>query len=440
MLFTSGAAFVIIAPLVILYAIGYRPQASSGISRSVGVILADATPDHASISVNGTAYGTLPRSIPNIDPGMATIQITKEGYTAWEKQLEVKANQAMDIRSIQLLPSLFETTLVARNVTQFEPSPNNLLIAVTTNKNTLFVIDETGALIMREEKLGARATAISWSPDGSHILVTFPKNTYQLFRVNATSLVKIPSKEFTGFTTIHWSPTTANAIYALDKNRSLISYTVSTSSLEIVKKNINLFTVAGRTLYYQTFENELGALQLRSNGTRILAQDTGKALKKISVGSDDTVGLLFVNGELTIQNINGDSTTISPNAEDMSWSPDGKLLLVQTAPTELSIYNVANERLFAVPMGELHLITRLSGSIANPRWFPDSLHILFETNNSLVFSEIDTRDHPVSRVIDTAKATGHLTFGDKSKSIFYMQSNNKKTNLVQTWLVTQEDR
>ena len=440
MLFLSYTAFVIIAPLVILYAIGYRPQASSPIPRSVGVILADAAPNGAQVSINSISYGSLPRSIPNIDPSVVHVQIAKDGYTPWEKQLEVKPTQATDIRSVQLLPSTFDTDSITRNSTQFETSPNNLLIANATNKNTLAVYDDTGAMVIPEEKLAGRAIAISWSPDSSHILVTFSKNTYQLFQVNTSSLTKVPSKSLTGLTTIHWSPSAVNAIYALDKNRSLVSYTIATQRSETLLKNINIFTIAGRSLYYQTVENSLGVLQLRSKDDRILVPDATKAVKKISATGDGHVALLGRDGELVIYTPKLERLTVSAFAQDMSWSPDDKLLLVQTAPTELSIFNVDNERLFSIHLKDLHMVTRLSQPITNARWFPDSLHILYETNGALMFSEIDTRDHPIAQVIDSNKAPGHLVFGDESKSIFYLQHKGKETNLVQTWLVTQEDR
>lgn len=440
MLFTSYTAFVIIAPLVILYAIGYRPQTSSPIPRSVGVILADASPNGAQVAVNNVPLGTLPRSIPNIEPGTVRVEISKEGYKSWEKQLEVKSTQATDIRSVHLLPSTFDTDIIANNSTQFESSPNNLLIAVTSNKNTLAIYDDNGALIIPEEKLSSRPTTISWSPDSSHILVTFPKNIHQVFSIANESLTKVPSKNLTGFTTIHWSPIAANAIYALDKNRSLVLYTISTENLEMISKEINIFTIASRTLYYQTFKNELGEMQLRSKDTRTLIEDTAHAIKKVTATGDGLLAFLFANGELAIRATNGEQTTVSTLTEDMSWSPDGQLLLVQTSPTELSLYNVKNERLFSLPLKELHLITRLTQPITNARWFSDSLHIVYESNDALLFSETDTRDHPISQPIDTAKAPGHLVFGDESKSIFYMQKNNKEMHLVKTWLVTKEDR
>ncbi len=440
LLFFSYTTFVVVAPLIILYAIGYRPQISSPIPRPVGVILADAFPKKANIAVNEVSYGTLPRSVSNVEPGMAKVQITKEGYSPWEKLLEVKPTQATDIRSIRLLPVSFEKVTIAQNIKLFAPSPNNLLLAGVTSKNTLTILDDTGVAILPQEQLTDRPTAITWSPDGAHILITLPKNTYQLFAITEKAIDAIATKNLTGITNILWSPLSENTLYGLDKNKTLISYSISTGIQETVIKNVNTYEIANRTIYYQTFQNQLMAQNIRSTDSRIISANTEKTLKKISVNSNGTLALLFGDGELKIQKQNGDTTDVSPVSENMWWSPDSQLLLVQTSPTELSIYNVENERLFALPQGELHLLTRLSQPITHPQWFSDSLHIFYQTNNSLFFSEIDTRDHAIAFPIDAKKISGAVSIGDQAKSIWNLEQAGTDTRLVQTWLVTKEDR
>lgn len=440
LLFISYTTFVIIAPLIILYAVGYRPQISSPIPRPVGVILADASPRRATITVNEKEYGTLPRSVPDIDPGMARVQVKKEGYTSWEKILEVKPTQATDIRSIRLLPSDIQKETLAENIRLFASSPNNLLLAGVTTKNTLRILDDTGEVALPEEPLIDRATGLTWSPDGAYLLIALPKNTYQLFNITDTTITKIATKELTGITNILWNPSASNTIYGIDKNKAIISYSISTGVKEVFVKNVSAYELSNRTVYYQTFQNKLVSEQLRSRDPRTIIEDTGKTLKKISANSQGVLALLFADGELKIQKPNGENTLISPVAESMSWSPDGQLLLVQTTPTELNVYNVENERLFAVPQGELRLVTRLSQPITQPQWFSDSLHIFYQTNGTIFFSEIDTRDHAITLPVDTTKVSLPLTIGDQAESILYIQQEGATSRLVRIYLLTEEDR
>lgn len=437
MLFISYTTFVIIAPLVILYAIGYRPQVSSPIPRPVGVILADATPKRAQITVNEKEYGTLPRSVPDVEPGMARVQVAKEGYITWQKTLEVKPTQATDIRSIRLLPTTPDTDILAPNIRLFAMSPNNLLIAGVTTKNTLLLMDDTGVNTLPAEQLTERPTALTWSPDGTHLLLTFPKNTYQVVRISDTAMTSLPTKDLTGLTNLIWSPTTANTLYGMDKAKAVVSYSLSTGIKEVFVKNVTAYTISNRTMYYQTFENKLVSEQIRSRDPRVLIDDTGKTLKQISVSSEGTLALLFGDGELIIQKTDGERVSIAPLAENMSWSPDGQLLLVATTPTELNIYNVDNERLFAVPQGQLQLITRLSQPITHPQWFSDSLHILYQTNSTIFLSEIDTRDHAIALPVDTTKFSFPVSTADDSESVVYL---NQEGALVKMWLLVEEDR
>ena len=436
----SYTAFVIIAPLIILYAIGYRPQISSPIPRAVGVVLADATPGRATVSVNGTAYGTLPRAVPNIDPGLTLVEIAKEGYSTWKKSLEVKSTQATDVRSVRLLPSSFESEVVANNARMFAASPTNLLIAITDKDNVLSVRDTDGTIVPPTHPLLRQPTKISWSPDGTYILVSFPKNSYELFHINRAQLEKVPSKLLNNSTNIIWSPIAPNTLYGLTTTGDIISHDISKGANETIAQNVTTYEISNRTIYYQTFENELISQSLRSQDPRTIIQDTGKSIKKISAGNNNTLALLFIDGELTLYTGEGYGTTISPSVLHMSWSPDGQLLLLQTAPTELHVYNVGNERLFAIPQGELRLITRLSQPITFPEWFSDSQHIIFQANDTIVFSEIDTRDHAIATPIDTTSTRLPIAIGEGSKSILYIKENGSASRLVQTWLLTPADR
>lgn len=440
LLFISYTAFVIIAPLVILYAIGYRPQISSPIPRPVGVILADAAPRRATITVNETSYGTLPRSVSNIEPGIVTVQIQKEGYISWQKQLDIKPTQATDIRSVQLLPLIPDTEVIAPDATTFAIAPNNSLTAITQANNQLLFLDESSSPVFPAEKLLGKPLELLWSPDGAYLLVTLPKNTYQLFHVNETTLSKVATKELAGMTQLRWSPISATTLYGMDKNKAVVSYNIATEIKTIVVRNVNAYELTSRTMYYQTFQNELLGMQLRSLDSRTLLDDTEKAIKEISANASGSLALLFSDGELRIQKQNGDTLQVSSHGEHMSWSPDGQLLLVQTSPTELNIYNVENERLFAIPLHELQLITRLSQPISNTRWFPDGLHILYESNGTLFFSEIDTRDHAISLPVDTIHSSSPVTTGEQSKNIMYLKQEGTSSKLVRTWLLTEEDR
>lgn len=440
MLCLSYTAFVIIAPLVILYAVGYRPRISSPIPRPVGVILADALPSGAVISIDGQQYGSLPRAIPNIEPGFVNVTVEKSGYEPWQKLLEVKPTQATDIRSIQLTPSSLESEVLLQDVQMFSVSPNGPITAIVNAKNELRVQDALGAPLAPLHMLPRQPMSLAWSPDSTHILVSFPQNTYQIFRIQDKRIEKLPIKNFSITHEALWSGVEQGVIYGMNASRAIISYNVLTDTATVLAKDVNIYTSFGRSLYFQTIQNELKELQLRNLEERTIWEDTEKRIKKISISQDGIMAILFADTSLALKKQNEDPIVISPFAEDAHWSPDGQLLLVHTTPMELHVYNVDNERLFAIPQDELHLVTRLSRRITRPQWFSDSLHVLYQTSDGIFFSEIDTRDHAIVRNIDSDIISQFIAIGEDSESILYTKRNGSMLHLVQTWLLTKEDR
>lgn len=440
MLFLAYTAFVIITPLVILYAVGYRPRISSPIPRPVGVILADASPSGANITINEKQFGQLPRAIPNIDPGFVRVSVEKNGYEPWQKLLEVKPTQATDIRSIQLLPISPDSEVLIPNIRLFAPSPSGLLTAMVNANNELAVQNALGTTLIQTHALGRQPTSLSWSPDNTYILAVFGQQKYQLFRIQNSRLEKLPARNLTIANEAIWSGVEQGTLYGLTSDRTIVSYNVQTDIAGVLARNANTYTSFGRSLYYQTIRNELKELELRNGAETTIWDDTEKQIKKITISQNGTMALLFADGQLALKSQSEDPKVISPFAEDAHWSPDGQLLLVHTTPMELHVYNVENERLFAIPQNELHIITRLSQRIHNPQWFTDSLHILYQTSDGLFFSEIDTRDHAAVRRIDTNLISPLVSLGENAESLLYIKQAGSLTNLVQTWLLTKEDR
>ncbi len=440
MLFLAYTAFVIIAPLVILYAMGYRPRISSPTPHPVGVILADALPKGATISLDEKSHGSLPKAIPNIEPGLVRVRVEKLGYTPWEKVLEVKPTQATDIRSIRLLPASFPAQSLIPNVRLFAFSPDDLMTATVNNANELIIHDALAAPITSPQKLGSEPAQLAWSPDSSYLLVRFPQHAYQIFRIENSRAEKVPAKNFSLASEAVWSGVEQDTLYGITANRSLVSYNVRTDTTAILARDINAYTPYGRDIYYQTIQNDLKKISLRTLEEEIVQEDMGKQIKKMTISQSGTLAILFANGQLMLQKTQGETEEISPFAEDMQWSPDGQLLLIHTTPMELHVYNVENERLFAVPQGALHLVTRLSHRIMHPQWYSDSLHILYQTKEGLFFSEIDTRDHAAVTHIESEIPPQNIWIGKGGESLFYAKPEGKTATLVQTWLFTEQDR
>lgn len=434
-LVVSCVAFAIIAPLIILYAMGYR-------GKLVGVAIIEANPPKATVEVNGQAYGNLPRSIPNLLPGLATIRVTKKGYIPWEKKMEIQPAAATNVRSIQLFPAQLDRDILAQDSKVFAVSPTSSLIASVNTANNLVLINDTTSAVTPPIKISNSPLAITWSPDGTYILAELQKKHYEIFHIEKNTLQRLPSSTLTGNSSVQWDPTAVGKLFFLTPKHSLISYTPSTEISQTVLDNINTYAIQEKTLVYQTLDNSLMTQKIGKNQESKLLTDTKSGIQKIIPATNGSLALLFTDGELQLASTQTGMHHIAFDVREAMWSPNAQALLVQTSSGELDTYAPEGTLPVDATPGELRVIVRLSHPITSPQWLSDSKHILYAVDGNLICSEIDTRDHAISQILDTAyMANQHAAVEANGASILYIQQKEKEPrSLVRTWLVVDSDR
>lgn len=99
--------FFISAPLLLFYTSGYRFNAKERTIEATGILILAFTPKDATILLNG-APPTVTRQInetthiSDLRPGSYRIDVAKDGYTSWTKQLDILPGQTTFARHIIL--------------------------------------------------------------------------------------------------------------------------------------------------------------------------------------------------------------------------------------------------------------------------------------------------------------------------------------------------
>lgn len=432
LLFISCLAFAIIAPLIIFYAMGYRGEL-------VGVALVKAVPKKASIEVAGKGYGTLPRSIPNLTPGETSIRVTKSGYIPWEKRVRIEPGAATNLRSIQLIPSVIDQDILIGNSKVFAFSQSSIASVDSTNR--LAIYDDRGVPRTPLISLTRSPIALTWSPDGSYVLLSYPKQSYEVFRIEGDALRKIIPVPGSGSMSVQWDPTRIGNLFFITPTRDLVSYDLMEGVSTLVTKDVNSFSIHNRDLIIHLQDNALIAKRIGSEDETQIIPDTQKRIQQIIPGPNEYIALRMADGEVRLVTRKGEIHHIAPQSKLVAWSLHGNILLIQTSSGELHAYVPEGVVEDVLPTTELHLIMRLSRPLTFIGWMPDSQHILYETDGNLIFSEIDTRDHVISNKIQEASGSPtSIAIEREGKSIVALQKQHTGTSLVRTWLVTQEDR
>ncbi|MBT3356048.1 PEGA domain-containing protein [bacterium] len=185
--------FFLTAPVIVLFAKGYRFDTVNNIFVYSGSITIKSAPRDIDIYVDNKKQKKSKLSVINgsytlngIRPGKHTIACKKEGYTSWSKTINVHSGISTEFWNILLLPNtgLEENTFIVENVKQFFLSPRNntevvlfsekddlrIVALLNTEDNSVKTIYETSEFnfLPQSEKEN-----VEWSSDNKRILMPF---------------------------------------------------------------------------------------------------------------------------------------------------------------------------------------------------------------------------------------------------------------------------
>lgn len=180
----ASALFAIIA-----YSRGYRINIGKKSLTPTGILVASSFPNGAKVYVNGELRGATDTNV-QLAPGKYDIEIKKEGYVTWKKQMTVKGEIVVKTDSLLFPqnPSLSPVTSLGIVASFFSPNSNKAIL-ITDNedpeKNGIYVLETSrkALSIFNPLKLLAAKSIfpstllfeqsnVKFSPDGKQILLT----------------------------------------------------------------------------------------------------------------------------------------------------------------------------------------------------------------------------------------------------------------------------
>lgn len=179
--------FLLATPPIIFYAMGYSFDWQKKVLVKTGGLYLKSSPANAKIILDSKDDKTTPRLISRLLPKTYKISITKDGYFAWEKNLEIKPQLVEEARNIILFPKNISPEKVATTslaIADFFLSPEeNLKIAQAIDiasstagwlfyQDSLFLINSTNYIFYRVDLSGYIREQISKE--------FLPENNYQI--------------------------------------------------------------------------------------------------------------------------------------------------------------------------------------------------------------------------------------------------------------------
>jgi WD40 repeat protein len=437
LLIISITTFLVLAPTVIFYAMGYRSKLLNTSNPAVGVLLVETIPRRAQISINDDIKSNTPKAITNMTPGEILLSLKKEGYVTWQKNIPIIPTSVTNVTNVRLFPANPVKNMISRNIEAFSLSPNRQLIALMTNSQSLQVIDDEGTVILPAIKINSDIKQALWSPDSNYILLMSDSNISLIDIVNE----KIKPTKLPAFSTLKqivWDPRIPGRLLFLNNTNQLQAYQINDHTTDLLAKNITTFSTSSRNIYTTSPENGIDIFDLRGKLIDSIKLPGINPIKNLHITPGGNIAIQFEDNSLSFLEDNETLIAVAENIKSTGWSPDGQLLYVQLDDTSLHIYNAMNERLPYIPLQKLHLITRLSRAIRHPQWFAGGHHLLYQIDDEIIITEIDTRDHPITYTVDsTNTGDSQTTVGEEGERLFYLKKNKSITELIVADLVVE---
>jgi len=300
-------AFFILAPILLLYTLGYRINSQFKFGRTGGLYIASPITG-ANIFVENkkekeTNIFQSGLFLQNLAEGDYRVAVTKEGYWPWQKILNVKEGLVAEARAF-LIPQTPEgLVLLKGNFSAVWASPYNKILLLEENKlggkEAVFYLPETNTFLTNISAtttkllfLGGGISEIFWE-DGSVILkgwkntvrATFDLNkgivsasrepnakipvNHQYQKFNSQNTERLWLDNETNEVWVEWLADEALTPYYLCDNKPCESINYLISSFKFPVKNADFFP-GRKDIIIVAVQNGIFALEMDGRGGRIM--------------------------------------------------------------------------------------------------------------------------------------------------------------------------
>jgi PEGA domain len=453
--------FLIIAPLVVFLARGYRFDNIGKIFVYSGSITVKTFPQDVNIYLDGKKIDKRMINVNNsytingIKPGKYLLKCEKTGYTGWEKNIEVHSGISTEFWNLVLLPEEKQDlqNYTTEPIKQFFISPREnkeiVLFSEKDNEREIYLLDTENN---EQQKIFStsdyhfvsteKEENIEWSTDNKRLLIPFldkkENKNYVITKIkkdetrddlNLHELFNENEDEKKYFEKVRWMFDRNDELVVLTTDHELYYFDLSNPDNKmLLDEQVSSFDFSGNRIYYSQLPNNF-IWEIKNNDVNTKRQVTHKAIEsnpdlfnKLIAYDEYRIALINDKKELFIFNEEKEEGEVSmekiyDNVSGIQLSDDGKKLLFWT---DNEIWVLMLREWEVQPLrqkGDKFLITRFSQPVKNVQWMDNYENVLFSVGPSIKSVEIDLRDHV--NVVNVMNLKNDL----ENRDIFYNKDN-----------------
>ena len=382
--FIFVAAFLISAPIVVLYTSGYRYQFGANKIVQTGILNVTSFPRGASIFIDDKKQKeTTPAVIDDVMPGKHDVRVQKDGYTSWQKTLEIISKQSTFANDIILF---------------LEQDPESTTITL-----------ETEPIINQSTKQWAYLTN-----DSSWVEVWMKEN----FDAQPKSLLRLPKQKLKTYS-IEWTDSTNEIKFietsGIKKATTLIN--VQTGEQKPFDEKQNRFVIKN------LFDRSVLSVKDESSIAKIIAYlPLGSYVFE---NSPEPYLLLKDNAHARLILIDPTQTQeqilLNVAANQWNWSVSGSTLLLSDG-FDVAAYSPLSHK--------QETLTRVSEPISGLKWYEKGLIAVFSSNEGITALELDQRSQRNKTTLIKEPSVGEFWFENDGAWIVWTVKKDSKVEVV----------
>lgn len=182
----AAAAFILIfAAVAIFWARGFKPNFKNGTIERTGLIVASSIPTGAQVYLDDRLTSATDTNIAFLAPKTYKVRIQKDGYTTWQKDIEIRADLATEIKVLlfPLAPEIKPLTTTGASYPSLSPDYSKIAYGVGGDRGGLYIIEMSDApfpfrqgpkqIAKNQTAFDFSAARFIWGPDSKQLIAYF---------------------------------------------------------------------------------------------------------------------------------------------------------------------------------------------------------------------------------------------------------------------------
>lgn len=319
----------------IFWARGFKPDFKNGKIERTGLIVATSIPTGAQVYLDDRLTSATNTNIAFLDPKTYKVRIEKDGYTVWEKQIEIKADLATEIKALlfPLAPEIKPLTTTGATNPTLSPDGGQIVYGVPGQRGGVYVISmadrpfpfrqEVRQLAQNRTARDFASASFLWSPDSKQIIARLQDEKGQI---------------------------TANLLLDIEKTNQ-------------EPNDVTASMTATRESWQDQLDTQTQTLAIPVPDEIKAATAEAQTSLQFTVNSSQT--------EKSSSSVNREPITLNYYPTGLIFSPDEEKVLYLDKNKRYHVYDLKVKKDFTLPEFE---------DFINISWYPDSNHLVIAQN------------------------------------------------------------